>query len=144
MVTLRAMEVIALHQTERDDDREELQRELLREELHGRFPAEDGYEVSEGTWIDVVEGHPELMPVTVVIGNGVGLTFFSRAPNHSPGMSQPPEYAEVGNGMIGEPWLLRIRTLFHRTVMRLSPTPVPPSVRSRRADPRTARSTRER
>ena len=72
-------------------DQESAQAKLLREELRQRFPAQDGYEVSEASWIDIVDGKPEELPITTVIGNGVYLTFFPRAPKNPPGSSQAEE-----------------------------------------------------
>ncbi len=64
---------------------ESSQRERLRHDLRRQFPAKAGYEVSEGTWIDIVDGKSELMTVMIVTGNGVDLTFLPRTPKNWPG-----------------------------------------------------------
>jgi hypothetical protein len=74
-----------VYQPQDSKSRESLHGKRLREELHRRFPPETGYEVSEATWIEIVDGEPEVMPVTMVTGGGVALTFFPRAPKNPPG-----------------------------------------------------------
>ncbi len=69
---------------EGDSDQDSLQQERLREELRRRFPADAGYEVVEATWVEFVDGEPDLIPVTTVSGNGINLTFFPREPNYPP------------------------------------------------------------
>jgi hypothetical protein len=83
------MEVILVSTRPSGND-ESSQRERLREDLRRRFPAEAGYEVSEATWIDIVDGKPELMTVTNVTGNGIDFTFFPRAPKNRPGARNKP------------------------------------------------------
>ena len=80
---------------EPQSEQRSVQAELLREELRWRFPTQEGYKVSEGTWIDIVDGKPEEIPVSTVTGNGVDLTFFPRAPKNPPGTSPAPEEAEA-------------------------------------------------
>ena len=75
MVTLQAMEVMLVNEPR--SDRESMQA-ALRDELRLHFPADEGYEVSEATWIDIRDGKAEEIPVTTVTGNGLYLTFFPR------------------------------------------------------------------
>jgi hypothetical protein len=56
------------------------QTDSLREQLRRDFPAEVGFEVDEAVRIEVVDGKEELIPLTIVTGNGVDMTFFSPTP----------------------------------------------------------------
>ncbi|MEP6893771.1 MAG: hypothetical protein ABI927_08340, partial [Gaiellaceae bacterium] len=68
--------------------RQSLQAERLRDDLRRHFPPGAGYEVSEATWVESVDGKLEFIPVSMVTGNGVDLTFFPRAANNPPGSSR--------------------------------------------------------
>ena len=61
------------------------QAESLREQLRRDFPTEAGYEVEEATRIELVDGRETLIPLTIVRGNGVDLTFFDSRPTNIPG-----------------------------------------------------------
>ena len=80
-----------MSQTHDEDGGESLQQERLRQDLRLRFPPEERYEVDQGTWIEIVDGRLESMPVTIVTGHGVNLTFFPRAPKNPPGPSRGTE-----------------------------------------------------
>lgn len=79
VVTLQPMEVTQVTDAE---DARSARAEALREELRQQFPAEAGYVVAEATWVELVDGEADFIPVTVVKGNGIDLTFFPRAPRN--------------------------------------------------------------
>jgi hypothetical protein len=56
------------------------QTDSLREQLRRDFPSEAGFEVEEAVRFEVVDGKEELIPLTIVTGNGVDMTFFSPTP----------------------------------------------------------------
>jgi hypothetical protein len=57
----------------------------LREELRRQFPAEAGLEVEQAVWVELIDGRTESIPITVVRGPGVDLTFFEHTPKNLPG-----------------------------------------------------------
>ncbi len=55
------------------------------DELRKDFPPELGYTVEHAEWIETVDGEVRRIPIAVVRGPGVELTFFPEAPARWPG-----------------------------------------------------------